>query len=178
MIGTLEEAQEIFEAVGGPIAGFPPAGWQEIGAGGTRHCYLSPSGVCYKICYNSGSDRPSYNEREQVNLEKIRMSGKLPVGWRVPKSDLHFFRSNIERWNMQLQKEEVVPTQVCVIAMEYIPGKRLGSMSDVTGDEWWDMEQAFMAVGLSDTGGANAIKHADGTRYIIDAAEDGMLIGV
>lgn len=179
MIGTVEEAQEIFDAVGRPVAGLPPAGWREIGAGGTRHCYLSPSGVVYKICYNNGDERPGYNEREHDNLEKIRNGGKLPKGWRVPKSHLHSFRSNIERWNVRLQKEEVVPAQVSVIAMEYISGKRLGSMCDnISGNDWWDMEEAFKAVGLHDTGGANAIKAEDGTRYIIDAAEYGALIGV
>lgn len=179
MIGTLAEAQKIYRAVGDHLrGGIPPRGWREIGAGGTRHCYLSPSGVVYKLCYVYEDDDPTVNDREQVNFDKIRNCGKLPNNWRVPKSHLHAFRTNISRFNRRLQKEVVVPGRVAVLACEYIPGKRLGSMcKDVSGDEWWDMETAFRAVGLSDTGGANAIRATDGTHYIIDAGEEGVLIG-
>jgi hypothetical protein len=55
VIGTMEEAQEIFKA---PENRLPP-GWDRLGTGGTRQVYRSPTGVVYKVCWDYEDDEPT-----------------------------------------------------------------------------------------------------------------------
>lgn len=177
MIGTLEEARALFDAVGDRWNdGYPPPGWKHLGSGGTRAAYLSPSGVVFKVCHEYEDDEKSHNEREHENFKKIVRCGKLPGNWRVPRSYLHHFQTEVQRWNYSTKAKEVQPTRVVILACDYIAGQEIGGWA-----EGWDecdmeeMERAFLAVGLHDVGGGNAVRCADGTHYIIDAAEDALI---
>lgn len=170
-LGTEEEAREIFGAVGDRFLHEPervPGSWKYIGHGGTRSVYLSPSGVVYKISLDGGDDEPCSNDKEHTNFRRIKQSGRLPRGWRVPKSHLHVFTANYSRWNWETKKPEHRPGRVAVLACEYVPGKLIGGWDNKADEETQDV---FEAVGLNDWHGANTIQAADGIRYIIDAAE-------
>lgn len=172
MIGTLEEAQEIFDAVGDRWnldyrAENCPEGWTFLGSGGTRSVYLSPSGVAYKVCHNyEDEETPNYNEVEHYNFEVIRKHHTLPGKWRVPMSHIHQFNGRYKRYNAKTFKAEPVITRIAVLACEYVKGETF------TWDDPEDMCVVFAHVGLFDTVRSNAMKGDDGYRYIVDAAEE------
>lgn len=170
MIGSLAEAQEIFDAVGDrwnidydPSA--CPEGWTFLGSGGTRSVYLSPSGVAYKVCHTyEDDDEPSYNDVEHYNFEIIRKYGKLPNRWRVPQSHIHCFNGRYKRYNHKTFKAELGTAKITILACEYIKGVSFH-------DDPEDMDAVFDSVGLFDTVRSNAVKGDNGYRYIVDAAE-------
>lgn len=171
-VGTLDEAMELWEAVRGRSFGGncnPPEGWEYVGSGGTRAVYRSPTGVCYKICHEYEETDTSHNDVEHVNFRRIEREGKLPPNWRVPRSRLHVFAANMHRWDYHLKREIQRPGRVAVIACDFISGTELGWRMPEEDRE--EMYSAFDAVGLHDTGGANAVMREDGTYFIIDAAE-------
>lgn len=173
LIGTLDEAMELWESqfdrVCGNSNGAPP-GWKYVGSGGTRVVYKSPSGVCYKVCYEYDDEEDeTHNEVEHKNMRRIDREGKLPKGWRVPKTHLHIFQGHVKRWDYHMRKPKQQPARVVILATDYIDGELVGWSA--TEDDQNEMSNAFSAVGLCDTGGDNAVKAKDGTRYIIDAAE-------
>jgi hypothetical protein len=176
MLGSLEEAQEIYEAVGQAWfrgEGEVPPGWSFIGSGGTRRVYLSPSGVAYKVCHHYEDDDQSNNELEYKNFRRIQREGKLPGNWRIPRSYLHKFRGNVSRYNHKTHKEETVPTDITILALDYIDGEGIGGHITPPPEKQQATDEAgvvFSKIGLNDLGGKNVIKSGD-TYYIIDAAE-------
>jgi hypothetical protein len=168
VIGTIEEAKEIFEA---PENNLPP-GWERIGTGGTRQVYRAPSGVVYKVCWDYEDDEPTHNDREHRNFNQIRRSGRLPRGWKVPDSHLHIFRSNLKRWDFKTKEQHERQTRVSVLACEYVAGRLLSAWDDdITEEKLAMLRESFAQVGLHDIDGANAVQVEDGY-YIIDAGED------
>lgn len=176
-LGSLAEAKEIFDAVGDSFRqdheAVPP-GWTYVSSGGTRKVYLSPTGIAYKVCYDYSDDEhePTWNDLEYLNLKRIRREGKLPPGWKVPRTQLHVFQDNITRWVWTNKKEESVRCRVTILAMDYIYGQTVGGWDNEGTPESLSMEEAFRRVGLGDVGGKNAIKTPEGDHYIIDAAEE------
>lgn len=180
MIGTIEEAQAIYQVVSARHWDFDncpslPDGWDHLGTGGTRQAYLSPSGVVYKICHDYDPDEPSHNDREAENFKAIKHSGRLPKGWKVPESHLHAFETNLKRFDYKSKQPYEDRARVSVLACDYVAGMQMSAWDEVPEDDWNAMQQAFAQVGLRDTDGANAVKSHDGY-YIIDAGED-MLTG-
>lgn len=171
MIGTLAEAQEIFEAVGDrwKIDYDPydvPEGWKYLGMGGTRSVYLSPSGVAYKVCHEYSDDEPNANEVEHYNFDVIRKYHSLPGKWRVPVSHIHQFEGQYKRYNYKTFKAEPVVARITILACEYVKGQTF-----TWDDDAEDMHVVFARVGLFDTVRSNAMKSDNGDRYIVDAAE-------
>lgn len=172
MIGTMEEAQEIFKAPENRL----PSGWDRIGTGGTRQVYRAPSGVVYKVCWDYEDDEPTHNDREHHNFNRIRRSGRLPQGWKVPDSHLHIFQTNLKRYDYKTKKPYEAPGRVSVLACEYVAGRLLSAWDDdITEQELNMLRESFAQVGLHDIDGGNAVQVED-TYYIIDAGED-MLTG-
>lgn len=166
-LGTEEEAREIFEALGDRFLTAPdtdtPAGWKHLGSGGTRMAFLSPSGVVYKLEF----DADDYdNVLEHNNFRKIK--GKLPKGWRVPKSHLHVFLANMTKWDYNTRNKVTKTCYVSVLACEYIEGQLVGGWRNRATDT---DKEVFQSVGLYDWHGANAVRTTNGTTYIIDAGE-------
>jgi hypothetical protein len=80
LIGTLDEAQEIFELnerLPGPtpITRNLPEGWEFIDSGGTRRVFRGPSGICYKVNYEDREGKPNYNDLEHRNFRRIDQEG-------------------------------------------------------------------------------------------------------
>lgn len=173
-LGSLEEAQEIFDAVGdhfkpGWSERDVPEGWVWLGSGGSRNAYLSPSGVVYKIQHDSSEAETPWNRMEIGQFARIRKERSLPPSWRVPKTHLYSFRTTYTRYNRKLRKEVVEPGTVHIVAMEYVAGQAVGCGASTEDRKF--MAAGFDAAGLFDSGGANAIKALDGSWYIIDAGE-------
>lgn len=171
-MGSLDEAIQLWEAQRGRTRGEndgTPEGWEYVGSGGTRVVYKAPSGVCYKVCHNYDDEDESHNDVELRNMKRIEREGKLPPKWRLPKMQLHVFPGQQRRWDFRMQKESFKSGRIAILATEYIEGEELSWQSPTT--ERAKQEAAFDAVGLSDTGGANAIKAKTGEYYIVDAAE-------
>lgn len=170
--GDYWEAKELYDAVG---MGYKnsgdgtPEGWKYLGSGGSRAAYLSPTGICYKVCHEYPPEDESLNDVEHKNFERIAREGKLPPKWRVPKSHLHVFEGTVRRWDYHMRERKTKPVRIAILACEYVPGEVLSYTAD--RETRVAVEKAFFAVGLSDTGGANAVRQGDGTHYIIDAAE-------
>lgn len=174
MIGTLEEAQAIFDAVGDRWApDFDerncPEGWKYLGCGGTRNVYLSPSGVVYKVCHHYYKDEPSVNDVEHANFEVIRTTRKLPRKWRVPKSHLHAFQAQYRKYNYALKETKEIHGRVAILACEYVDGETVGWNG--TPQRKRAMDYAFKKIGLFDNARGNAMFGNDGYRYIVDAGE-------
>lgn len=171
-LGSLDEAIELWKAQEGRVKGDndgTPVGWQFVGSGGTRVVYKSPSGICYKVCYEYDDDDETHNEVEHKNMKRIAREGKLPNGWKVPKTALHIFEGNFRRWDYHMRKPKYKKGRVVILATEFVDGTPLNWAAPEVERE--KMYSAFEAVGLNDTGGANAIKAKDGTYHIVDAAE-------
>lgn len=177
MIGTLDEAQEIFELNERAWANADylqlPEGWEFIDSGGTRRVFRGPSGICYKVNYEDREGKPNYNELEHRNFRRIDQEGKLPRDWRVPRSHIHRFRANLERWewtgNTRIRVRK--STEVTVLACDYVEGKMIGGYSTTAEDpDHQNAEVVFAKIGLNDLCGDNVIK-TDEHYYIVDAAE-------
>lgn len=171
-VGSLDEAMELWEyyqdRTKGNGDGTPP-NWEYLGSGGTRVAYKSPTGVCYKVCYEYDEDDQTYNEVEHKNMQRIRREGKLPNGWKPLRTYLHVFESHQRKWDYHMRTQKTNTLRVVILACDYIEGQAICWLSAPA--EMNEMHRAFAACGLTDTGGANAIRANDGTYYVIDAAE-------
>ncbi|QIN94185.1 hypothetical protein PP459_gp048 [Streptomyces phage Wakanda] len=172
MIGSLEEAAEIAQwdiEYDEYCEITPPEGWEYLGDGAYRFAFRSPSGVVYKI-ENEDGRYYGHNHREYVNIQRCK---KSPVkGWRVPEAS--FFE---------------VPGQgqlVDVIAMEYVSGgddthcnKSFSFGQQMctcgkpggrcTAQVWEEVRSAW---GIQDVHSGNIRIDDDGTRVLIDCADD------
>lgn len=176
MIGTLDEAQEIFELNERAWRNAEhlqlPEGWTFVGSGGTRRVYRSPSGVAYKVNYYHAEDEPTPNDLEHNNFRRIAREGKLPGNWKVPRSHVYRFRANLSRytWEAGVIEKSDCPTEVAVLACDYIDGKLVGGLTHEDSD-YQHAEVVFAKIGLCDLGGKNVVKTPE-HYYIVDAAED------
>lgn len=166
MIGSEEEARQIFEAAGDRWeTAVLPSGWEEVGDGSTRVAYLSPSGVVYKVCKEYWDDHPSTNANEAQNIEEIKKRELLPQGWHLPEVTLYAFGAYYTQWEARTEDPTKKWGMVDVIACEYIPGEE--SLIEDT-----EIDVVFAKVGLYDPTCLNAKIHGlTGKYYIIDAGE-------
>jgi hypothetical protein len=172
MIGSMEEAAEIAQweiEYDDYLEVVPPEGWEFLGDGAYRFAFRSPSGVVYKI-ENEDGEYYGHNHREFQNIERCK---KYPVdGWRVPEAS--FFEVPVQN------------RSVDVIAMEYIPGGddthcnmawamefsrcTCGKPNGrCTAQIWQEVRDAW---GIRDVHSGNIKIDANGTRVLIDCADD------
>lgn len=171
MIGTLDEAKEIYEAISKAyvkernVETSAPEGWSYIGSGSSRMCFQSPSGTVYKIERYADED---YNIHEQVNFDHIRKNVALPEGWRIPESTLHQFEAITYKYTGWNRPPEAVQAVVNVIALEFVKGEPI-SYSDE--DLRAQMRRGMDTIGMIDGARGNVLKTKDGF-CIVDAGEE------
>ena len=124
-LGSLDEAKEIFAAVGDRWKNVyqGPEGWTFAGSGRSRDVWLNPSKtVVYKICHVYSDDEPSYNELEAWNIDFIRANRRLPDGWLIPDYQLYKFNYCYTQWDKDHRKGVARVGRVVILAMEYVDG--------------------------------------------------------
>jgi hypothetical protein len=171
MIGTVEEAVFIAQwelEMDEHCEWLCPEGWEVLGEGAYRVAFRSPSGVVYKR-ENEDGKYYGHNCREWENIQRLK---RIPVqGWRVPESTLYSVK--------------VSGPEVSIIAMEYVSGESDVHCYTVWGDKhpctcgspsgrctaevWLDMREAW---GIGDVHTGNIRVEEDGTRVLIDCADD------
>lgn len=168
MIGTLDEAKEIYEWYDENHLDDDfsihdqPQGWSYVGDGSSRIAYRGPSGAVYKVQRYADDE---YNVMEHSNFNHIK--NELPMGWTVPASSLYTFEATITDPNRYTGGREQRQAVVSIIALEWIDGNAIGYGNFMVRAE---MYEGLESVGLCDGAKGNVLRLENGF-CIVDAGE-------